>query len=157
MISPRSVVRSQAVPDPYFIRCRPEPKVIRLQPHAPPRRLIQQYRQSQRPGLAFAQTPQKKLLCYAALQHRIEQENIAALQLRPRTKINFAPCVSAFIHVSHILAHEVANHCGVDLANQVCGKNKSAVKSNNHVYPPAFVRSRNFSSERCHPRANSRG
>src|SRR5580700_3540210 len=70
MIPPRPIVRSQAVPDPYIIRCRPEPKVIGFQAHAPPRGLVQQYCQSQRSGLAFAKPPQKEFLRYATLQHR---------------------------------------------------------------------------------------
>src|SRR5580700_1354851 len=157
MIPPRPIVRSQAVPDPHFIRCRSEPKVIGFQAHAPPRGLIQQYCQSQRPGLAFTQPPQKKFLRYAALQHRIKQQNIPALQLRPRAEINFSPRMPAVIHVSHILAHEVANDGSVDLANQIGGKNEATVKGHNHVHSPPLIRPRDFSSQRRDPRANSRG
>src|SRR5580700_4657598 len=157
MIPPRPIVRSQAVPDPYIIRCCSEPKVIGFQAHAPPPGLVQQYRQSQRPGLAFAKPPQKEFLRHAALQHRVEQQNIPALQLRPGAEINFSPRMPAIIHVSHILAHEMANHRGVNLANQIGGKDEATVKCYNHVHSPPPVGPRDFSSKRYDPRANSRG
>src|SRR5580704_4753352 len=157
MIPPSSIVRSQAVPDPYIIRCRPEPKVIRLQSHAPSRGLVQQYCQSQRPGLAFAQSPQKKLLRHAALEHRIEQQYVAALQLRTRTEINFAPLVAAVSYVPHVLAHEVTNDRSVNFANQVGGENKSAVQRYDHIHAASLVRPRDFFTKRRNPRADSRG
>jgi len=66
-------------------------------------------------------------LCYAALEHRIEEQNIAALQLGSRTEINFAPLVATVVYVAHVLADKVADDRGVNLANQVGGKNEPAI------------------------------
>lgn len=54
-----------------------------------------------------------------------------------RTKQNFAARVTGLMHIPDIFADEVANDRGVDVADQVSGKNEATVQSHNHIQAPA--------------------
>src|SRR5215470_18714644 len=82
----------QTIARPHLIRCGLEAEVIGLQVYAAALRFVQQDRQSQRTWLAFRQAPQQKLLCDAAVQNGIHEQNVAALQFGTRAaEKNLAP------------------------------------------------------------------
>src|SRR4029077_14984587 len=74
-----------------------------------------------------------------------------------RAKRNFAPRVPALLDVSNIFADEVADHGGVDPANEIRGKNKAAIHGYRHVDAPAAVRPGNFPAQSRDPSGNARG
>ena len=137
VIDPGSIGGGQAIPYPYLIRCSPEPKVIGLQGHAALAGLVQKNRQPDGAWPAFAQAAQKKILRHAAFEHCIYQQNVSPLQLRVRTKQNFAPFMAIVIHVTNIRANEMANCRRADLPDQIGPENKAAIHGHNHVQPPA--------------------
>ena len=74
-------------------------------------------------GLLSPNPPQQKFLRHAAVQHRIDQQHVPALQLaalcRPRSsrrsKKTSRRALPAMLHVAHIFAHEMQSHRDINL------------------------------------------
>src|SRR5579884_331043 len=153
----RPVPLGAASPKPtQFLRCSAEPKVIGLERHAAPCRLIQKHRQPDRARLRLAQAAQKKILRYAAIEHRIEHQNVAAFQIGTRAENHFPASAAALFHVANFLTHEMTDHRRSDLPNQIRRKNKAAVERYHCVHAAPLVRARDFPSQAGDPCGNAR-
>src|SRR5208282_1832435 len=158
-VAARAVGGGQAVAGPQLVRCSLEAKVIGLQVHMASGRLVQQHGQPQRTRLALANAPQQKILRNPAFNHRIHQQDIAALELRAILagghgvaigEKDFAARLATQVNVANILANEVHDHGHVNGANQIGGKDERAVHGHHDVNPAAVAATGNLPAQGLH-------
>jgi hypothetical protein len=140
-----------------MVRCSPEAKVIRLEAHAAPGRLVQEDSQPDRARAAFPEAAQQKILGHAAFKHCIHNQNVTSFQLGMRAKQDLAARVTALMHIPHVCANKVADDRGADVADQIGRENKPTIQGHEHIQPAASTFARNLFSQRCNSGCNARG
>ena len=156
-VPPSTIWRRKAIAYPHSFRCGPEAKVIRLEGHAALRGLVQQHGEAQGTRAAFAETPQQELVSYPAFDHRIEHENVAALQFRPCCKLYFAAREAAVLDVTNFRAHEMANDRAVHMAQQVCRKHIAMIQNDHDIQAALTVLARDLPTKRRDASSNLGG
>jgi len=149
-VPPGTIWCRESVAYPHSFRCGPEAEVIRLQGHAAFRGFIQEHDETQRPGTAFPQTPQQELVSHPAFDHRIEDENVATLQFRPRAEMDFAPRQAAVLNVTNLRTNEMANDRAIEVPQQVGGKDIAMIQNDDDIQPALAVLARDLPSQHRH-------
>src|SRR5690348_8763938 len=72
-----------------------------------------------------------------------------------RAKQNLAARMAVVMHVPDFFANEVANHRGADVADQIRGKNESAIQGNQHIQPTPLIFPRDLFSQSGHARSDA--
>jgi len=113
------------------------------------RGFVEQNREPQGARFAFADAAEEKILSDAAVEHRIDQENIAALQAgllfagrRGGTagEKDFAARAPSKFDIADVFAEKVEGDGNADVANEVGSKNKGSIHSYDNIQFPALTR-----------------
>src|SRR5215470_6378176 len=100
--------------------------------------------------------PQQEFLRHTALDYRIYQQDVPALQIRGSPERNFASRVPAVLNVADILANKMANYRDANMPDQIRSENEAAIQRNYHIQAP-FVGPSDFFAESGYPCGNAPG
>src|SRR6516162_2373384 len=137
-----AIGHSHAVARPHYVRCSPEGKVIGLKGHATARGFVEQDCEPQGAGLALADAAQEKALRNTAVEHGVDQQNVAASQTgllftgrRGGTagEKHFAAWAAGQLDIAHVFADEVQRDRNANVANEVGGENEGSIHSYDYI------------------------
>jgi len=127
---------------------------------------VQQHGEPQRTRLAFADAAQKEILRDAAVQDRVDKQNIAALKLavilyrRGSGTIGekyFTSGAAGVFDVADVFPDEVQDNGNVDGANQIGGEDERTIHGDDNIEPAATGIARNLTAKRFHASGDPSG
>src|SRR3974390_187014 len=161
----RAIGRGQPVARPHYFRCSPKGKVIGLERDPATRGLVEQNCEAQGAGLALADAAQKKVLRDAAVEHRIDQQNVTAFQTglpfpggRSATagEKNLAARPTGEFDIADVFADEVERDGNANMANKVGGENKGSIHSYDDIQFSAVTCAGDFAAQKLDAIRNAR-
>ena len=128
------------------------------------RGLVEEDGQAHGARLVLADAAKQKVLCDAAIEHGINQQNVAAFQAglpfasrrsgTAREK-DFAAWAAGQFDIAHVFADEVQGHRNANVANEVGGENEGSIHSYDYIQFCAVTSASDFAAQRLYAIRNA--